>query len=352
VLLDHNNISDNITLWDDNSLAIWGNSMHNVSIPTDSPFGVVSFDQGYPVGGNYWSQYTGADLKSGQNQNMPGADGFGDTPYQINATIVDDYPLMSPPDSSDTGPPLTEARVAGYLAEHSWFSTAVNVTLEASDVHTGVALTSYRIDGSAWTAYSTAVRIASQGIHTFEFYSVDGAGNVEETRSITIKIDTEPPFSTALAISVLKLTNTKNTTLEFEFADNTSGIIMYEFQSEWTYYYSGLSVATTPVAQGTLRNGNNSFYLSVQDEAGHWSSRVVVIQDSLNENKQLLSTKGPFGPWYVVTILADLILLSYLVHLRAVEVYGPKVRRRRRMEPGEVDKEDVIDGYSKYLKRL
>ncbi len=53
----------------------------------------------YPVGGNYWSDYMGVDLFSGPLQNIPGPDGFGDTPYvdiQGGNGSQDNYPLMTP----------------------------------------------------------------------------------------------------------------------------------------------------------------------------------------------------------------------------------------------------------------
>lgn len=50
-------------------------------------------DNGYPSGGNYWSDYTGKDEKSGENQNQPGSDGIGDTPYTFYGS-QDRYPFM------------------------------------------------------------------------------------------------------------------------------------------------------------------------------------------------------------------------------------------------------------------
>ncbi len=55
----------------------------------------------YPSGGNYWSDYKGTNHSWGPRQNHPGPDGFGDSPYPINASNSDNYPLMqpwSPPD--------------------------------------------------------------------------------------------------------------------------------------------------------------------------------------------------------------------------------------------------------------
>jgi nitrous oxidase accessory protein NosD len=52
------------------------------------------WDNGYPSGGNYWSNYQGSDTNS---------DGIGDTAYTIDAINQDRYPLMKPYQYSDTG---------------------------------------------------------------------------------------------------------------------------------------------------------------------------------------------------------------------------------------------------------
>jgi len=51
------------------------------------------WDDGYPSGGNYWSDYDGVDLYSGPYQNEAGSDGIGDTPYVIDDVNQDRYPL-------------------------------------------------------------------------------------------------------------------------------------------------------------------------------------------------------------------------------------------------------------------
>jgi len=50
----------------------------------------------YPSGGNYWSDYSGVDEYMGPNQDQLGSDGIGDIPYVIDAKNIDRYPLMSP----------------------------------------------------------------------------------------------------------------------------------------------------------------------------------------------------------------------------------------------------------------
>ena len=55
-----------------------------------------SWHDDYPSGGNFWDDYSGVDNFSGPNQNIPGSDSIGDTPYYINGIVQDPYPLMFP----------------------------------------------------------------------------------------------------------------------------------------------------------------------------------------------------------------------------------------------------------------
>lgn len=55
-----------------------------------------TWDDGYPSGGNWWSDYIGADAYHGVSQDIAGSDGIGDTPYAIDENNTDNYPLMRP----------------------------------------------------------------------------------------------------------------------------------------------------------------------------------------------------------------------------------------------------------------
>ena len=77
-------------------------------------FATNTWDSGYPGGGNYWSDYTGADAFSGPGQDVPGADDLGDTPHALSlydpgSGDRDRYPLMSPRSGPTNAPPTADA---------------------------------------------------------------------------------------------------------------------------------------------------------------------------------------------------------------------------------------------------
>ena len=82
-------------VWSDNNRIYHNNIMENSQQAEDYRT-TSEWDNGYPSGGNYWSDYTGIDLMRGPNQDQPGNDGIGDTPYMIDGDSIDRYPLMFP----------------------------------------------------------------------------------------------------------------------------------------------------------------------------------------------------------------------------------------------------------------
>ena len=70
-----------------------------------------TWDDGYPSGGNYWSDYNGVDSYTGPFQNVTGGDGIGDTPYTIDANNQDRYPLMNPWTPPVSAPPSVQVGV-------------------------------------------------------------------------------------------------------------------------------------------------------------------------------------------------------------------------------------------------
>src|SRR5271157_2094823 len=99
-----NNLTNNggsIWLYDSSNNKFYHNDFGGSTPQVYSPNSTNMWDNGYPSGGNYWSDYNGTDLYNGPGQNITGSDGIGDTPYIIDVNNIDHYPLVnswSPPD--------------------------------------------------------------------------------------------------------------------------------------------------------------------------------------------------------------------------------------------------------------
>ncbi len=75
---------------------IFHNDFRNQTLHVSTQFSSATWDNGYPSGGNYWSDYIGSDNFHGPGQNLTGGDGIGDTKYQCDSENIDNYPLIVP----------------------------------------------------------------------------------------------------------------------------------------------------------------------------------------------------------------------------------------------------------------
>jgi len=91
----------------------------------------IMWDDGYPSGGNYWSDYTGVDKFSGPYQNETGSDGIGDTPYIIDENNRDRYPLTEPEDQW-VPPPRPQIKIAGIRPPEGLPGTKVLIVGEGA----------------------------------------------------------------------------------------------------------------------------------------------------------------------------------------------------------------------------
>ena len=117
------------------------------------------------------------------------------SPATPAAASLASSPAVSPsPSPGDADAPVT---IATGVADR-WQRSDVVVHLSATDPVSGVAYTLFKVDDGTWTKGARIeVRAlknhADDGAHTIRFYSVDNAQNVEQEKSVTVKIDTTPP---------------------------------------------------------------------------------------------------------------------------------------------------------------
>ena len=115
--------------------------------------GGTMWDGAYPSGGNHWSDYAGDDVYRGPNQDIPGADGIGDTPRPVGPSGVDRYPFYAVP--APDAPRNLTARAVGRDVVLSWepVPTADDYLLSTADTPTGFDLDSPASLGNvtSWT---------------------------------------------------------------------------------------------------------------------------------------------------------------------------------------------------------
>ena len=109
----------------------------------------------------------------------------------------------------DATPPTTTATLSGQTGSGGVYITPVTVTLTATDTTSGIATTSYSLDGAAAQPYTGPFTVTSAGSHTVSYYSVDQAGNREAAHSLSFQIAQQVPFNNSIDILVLNPSGTR-----------------------------------------------------------------------------------------------------------------------------------------------
>ena len=145
------------------------------------------WDDGYPSGGNFWSDYRGLDRCEAANQSVcDNPDGIGDTPYYVDTDTTDRYPLMRPPGSPDAPP------VASFAVLPATGNTTTSFLLDATtayDVEDTVAMLELRWDfngDGTWDTPWTHVRrvahvFAADGEYEIRLEVRDSSGQTATT---------------------------------------------------------------------------------------------------------------------------------------------------------------------------
>lgn len=128
---------------------------------------------------------------------------------------------------TDAIPPITTLIPYGSIGANNWYITDVQVTLTSVDNEggSGVKNTEYSFDGATWNTYSAPFTITNEGIMTIYYKSTDNAGNVETTKSTSIKLDKTSP-TTSVIISGASGNNgwyKSDANINLISSDNSSG---------------------------------------------------------------------------------------------------------------------------------
>ena len=80
--------------------------------------------------------------------------------------------------------------------------------------------TEYQLDGGAWTKYAAPIAITGDGSHTLAYRSVDKAGNLEVSKTLTAKVDATAPTTTSTVGSA----DNGGVPVTLSATDETSGV--------------------------------------------------------------------------------------------------------------------------------
>lgn len=198
-----NDISNNwrgINLVNSSDNQIYHNNiLSNSNQAYDDSTGENQWDDGYPSGGNHWSDWISPDTMTGPNQNITGSDGIVDNPYQIDLDSQDNYPLTEPIDKippviTNLQPPdqsITNNSQPTISADYSDYS-GINITSVLLFVNLLNVILNATITASNITYTPESAMI--DGSHTIYLEVGDVNGNLA-TESWSFDIDATPPGS-------------------------------------------------------------------------------------------------------------------------------------------------------------
>src|SRR6267378_66797 len=261
----------------------------NASDPTS---GVASIS--YRVNGGAWQTYSSPFLLG---------DGVHLVEYYAtnNAGPVQITKSLSV--AVDTVAPLTTAALSGIAGANGWFVSPVTVSLNASDATSGIANTSYRVDGGAWLAYGGSF-VVSDGLHTLQYFSIDLAGHIEATHSQAINVDTTPPTTTASLSGTTGANGwyISNVVVSLSSSDPQSGVASVHVRIDggsWATY-------TGPI---TLTDGTHVVEYYAANNAGlaEASHSLAILVDTVppTTSAALSGTLGANG-WYTSNVTVTL----------------------------------------------
>ncbi|MCK4267116.1 MAG: hypothetical protein KAX31_07520, partial [Thermoplasmata archaeon] len=212
------------------------------------------WNDSYPSGGNYWSDYAGVDLNSTPSQNVPPPDGIGDTPYIIDGDSQDNYPLMSAYFEDNYPPQSSVDTISPY-----WHTTSpLTVTATANDDETFVTNVTlwykYSSENATWPELWTHFGLDTESPWSWDFDFPDGEGwymfisiandsfgNTEPTGlpEASCGYDVTAPTSSADNISP-STTNESTISITYTKSDTFSGVknvtLWYSYSSDGSLY--------------------------------------------------------------------------------------------------------------------
>jgi PKD domain len=208
--------------------------------------------------------------------NLASSDGQKTVYYQIKDAEDLVSSALSDTITLDTTPPSGSIRINSDATYTS--STAVSLSLTASDAASGVAQARYSNDGSSWTTWETYSTIKSwtlnsgDGAKTVYYQIKDNLGLTSSTYSDSIVLDTAPPTGSILINNGNPDVGGTGVSLSLSYADAGSGVSQVRYSNDGATWTSWEPPAATRGWSLSAGDGTKTVYFQVKDSAGLVSS--------------------------------------------------------------------------------
>ncbi|MFK7693090.1 Ig-like domain-containing protein [Paenibacillus sp. HJGM_3] len=193
----------------------------------------------------------------------------------------------------DNTPPTTSFG-ADRGSRNGWFNSDVLVTLSATDNLSGIGRTEYRVDGQGdWIVYSAPFALTGEGTFNLQYRSIDRAGNTEELKQQSVRIDRTPPsFMLSANGSPLGNGGSFDVTvpLKFQASDARSGLAAASLTVTGATYRIDPQVSSAIDIDFAGMPGSHMATIFLEDQAGNTleTSLTFTVTTSIDTIRNLL----------------------------------------------------------------
>ncbi|MCK4444680.1 MAG: right-handed parallel beta-helix repeat-containing protein [Thermoplasmata archaeon] len=246
------------------------------------------WDNGYPSGGNHWSDYNGQDQCSGPSQDIcPDPDGIGDTQYDIDLDSMDHYPLVNQ-STVDVLPPTVS--IVSPSEGVAFTVPQITVIGTASDTgDSGLERVEMRVNGGEWqkatgTSSWSGLANLQEGANLIEALAWDNASNPSDTDMVNVTY-TPPNNPPTAAFTVTPTVGSTDTLFTFDASsshDPEDAIEDLEIRWDWNNdgtWDTSWSTDKTALHQ-YAQPGDYSVSLEVRDTGGLIDNHTKTISVS------------------------------------------------------------------------
>jgi hypothetical protein len=229
---------------------------------------------------------------------------------------------------NDLAKPVTNVNVAGAAGNNGYYTSNVKVDFTATDDNSGVLKTEYSLDnGKTWSNYVGVLTIAQDGITTIIYSSTDKAGNREENKTTTVKIDqTKPTISMLLPQEGQEVTHDEKLDIAYFADDNFSGIAT----STAKIYLDGQVISSNTIDLFKQSLGAHQIKITIQDLAGNQTEQTVNFSVITDIDGTIADVDRAYAEKMITNNDAKKGLIDDLNDIKAYqERYGQKTQREK-----------------------